>query len=206
MEFDKVIIDGEEVLLDDAFIEKYEGLVRFVIKKNFSSYYNYNEDLLQSGRVGLLLGAKNYDDSKGVKFSTFIYFYIYKHVFDCISYEIDFFCKPAYIRNSKEKRKKYQYRVIYFGEMEEWLIEYICNQYNFTEEDNFDKVSFRLLFDEVKKVVTEEELNFLWRREVDEETLEDIDRRVSKEANRTRLIRIKNKIKKTICNYKDFLL
>jgi len=53
---------------------KHLPLVHYIVGKKFPAY-KYDDDVLQEGRLGLIVAAKNYDKSKGT-FATFAYKYI----------------------------------------------------------------------------------------------------------------------------------
>ena len=57
------------LILTNDMIKLYEKKVLFIVNK-YSNNYN-KEDLIQAGKVGLLKASKKYDESIGVKFSTF---------------------------------------------------------------------------------------------------------------------------------------
>jgi len=61
----------EELL---TFIVDNQNLV-YKIAEKFSSHFDI-EDLVQAGNIGFLKAAKNYDESYGVKFSSYAYNYI----------------------------------------------------------------------------------------------------------------------------------
>lgn len=62
--------------MDD--ILEYENLVWSIVSK-YEHYYD-KEDLYQVGMIGLLNAHSNFDASKGVKFSTYAYTYIFGEV------------------------------------------------------------------------------------------------------------------------------
>lgn len=53
---------------------EYEGLVYSIVGK-YTNYFD-KDDLYQVGMLGLIDARNNFDDSRGVKFSTFAYFHI----------------------------------------------------------------------------------------------------------------------------------
>ena len=59
--------------LEKAILEN-EGLI-YKIASKFRNYASI-EDLYQAGCIGIIKGFSNYDESKGVKFSSYIYSYI----------------------------------------------------------------------------------------------------------------------------------
>jgi len=76
----KVIMDkyhnGEQSYAMEMALAEMGDFVHFLIKKHFSKYvYDYYEDFVQQGYVGILEGLKKYDPSKGAP-STFFNFYI----------------------------------------------------------------------------------------------------------------------------------
>lgn len=63
-------------------VENYIPMVHKLTRKQyakFKSRYNY-DDLFQAGCVGLMRAAKNFDESKGSKFSTYAYRYVEGHI------------------------------------------------------------------------------------------------------------------------------
>ena len=70
-----------------AVVVDYEKLVHSIIHQ-FSKYYD-KEDLYQVGVIGLIKAYKNFDNSLGVKFSTYAYSYILGEI-------------RAYIRSNKQ--------------------------------------------------------------------------------------------------------
>lgn len=73
-----IIKRKERCFIVDEFIKQNKGLVFYVIKKFYPSCIN-DEDVIQSGYIGLYLAAKNYDSNKG-KFSTFAIRYIFNEI------------------------------------------------------------------------------------------------------------------------------
>ena len=68
--------------MNNSLLKKYEKL----IYKLSNSFYGVNkEDLIQSGFLGLIKAYKNYDKSKGTKFSTYAYNYIYGEMYELYS-------------------------------------------------------------------------------------------------------------------------
>lgn len=60
--------------MNNDFIFKYSKLIYSIT--HYFEFYTNKEDLYQAGCVGLLEAYKNYDESYGVKFSTYAYSYI----------------------------------------------------------------------------------------------------------------------------------
>lgn len=60
--------------MTNEFLLKYQNLV-YSLMKYFKSYPN-KDDLFQAGCMGVLKAYKNYNESLGVKFSTYAYSYI----------------------------------------------------------------------------------------------------------------------------------
>lgn len=60
--------------MDNEFIEKYSKLI-YSLTHYFEGYI-YKDDLYQAGCVGLLTAYQNFDESFGVKFSTYAYSFI----------------------------------------------------------------------------------------------------------------------------------
>ncbi len=56
--------------MNNEFIEANMGLVHLCVKRFVGRNVDY-EDLVQIGSVGLLKAAKNFDESRGLKFSTY---------------------------------------------------------------------------------------------------------------------------------------
>ena len=68
--------------MNDTLIKQYERL----IYKISNSFYGVNkEDLIQSGFLGLIKAYRNYDKTKGTKFSTYAYNYIYGEMYELYS-------------------------------------------------------------------------------------------------------------------------
>lgn len=66
----------------EDYIEEYRWLIDWIIKTKFNKYLNYGlyEDLVQSGILGLIEAHNRYDSSKGTKFSTYAYYWVYECV------------------------------------------------------------------------------------------------------------------------------
>ncbi len=60
--------------MDNNFILKYSKLIYSLT--HYFEFYNNKEDLYQAGCVGLIQAYQNFDESYGVKFSTYAYSYI----------------------------------------------------------------------------------------------------------------------------------
>lgn len=60
--------------MTDEFIEKYSKLIYSLT--HYFEGYNQKDDLYQAGCVGLLMAHQNFDESYGVKFSTYAYSFI----------------------------------------------------------------------------------------------------------------------------------
>lgn len=64
----------------EELIMNSRGLVYYIVDNKYSWYHKFNdtlrEDLASEGMIMLVQSAKNFDESKGVKFSTFAYKYI----------------------------------------------------------------------------------------------------------------------------------
>ncbi len=60
--------------MDNDFILEYSKLI-YSITRYFEGY-KHKEDLYQAGCLGLMMAYQNYDESYGVKFSTYAYSYI----------------------------------------------------------------------------------------------------------------------------------
>ena len=60
--------------MDNDFILKYSKLIYSLT--HYFEFYNNKEDLYQAGCVRLIQAYQNYDESYGVKFSTYAYSYI----------------------------------------------------------------------------------------------------------------------------------
>lgn len=65
--------------MDINSFKEYDKLI-YKIAKYF--HYPNKEDLYQAGSLGLLKAYKNYDNTLGVKFSTYAYSYIYGEMYD----------------------------------------------------------------------------------------------------------------------------
>ena len=63
----------EKIVLDNI------NLVYYTVKKHFSKYMS-NEDIIQSGMLGLCKAAIKFDESKGFKFSTYAIYVIYNEI------------------------------------------------------------------------------------------------------------------------------
>ena len=64
----------------EELIMNSRGLVYYVVDNKYAWYHRFNdtlrEDLASEGMMMLVQSAKNFDESKGVKFTTFAYKYI----------------------------------------------------------------------------------------------------------------------------------
>ena len=68
--------------MSEKLLKQYDKL----IYKISNYFYGINkEDLIQSGYLGLIKAYRNFDKSKGVKFSTYAYQYIYGEMYDAYS-------------------------------------------------------------------------------------------------------------------------
>lgn len=63
---------------------EHQSLIYSIIYKYFS-FYNNKEDLFQVGYIGLMNALNNFDDSKGTKFTTYAYTYIYGEMMKLIN-------------------------------------------------------------------------------------------------------------------------
>ena len=70
------------LVLTDDMISLYEKKVLFIANK-YSNNYN-KQDLISAGKLGLIKASKNYDESLGIKFSTFCEKYILGEILDYI--------------------------------------------------------------------------------------------------------------------------
>ncbi len=70
-------------------IENYLPLIRGVIKRYALDGRYLQEDLEQEGFLGILEAQKRFDSSKGVKFSTYAYFWVKKRVLAYLGKELD---------------------------------------------------------------------------------------------------------------------
>lgn len=81
-------------------VEKHLGLVTYVMNKEFKYFINknpdYKEDLYQEGSIGLWIGVRNYDESRGAKKSSFLY-----HTIKCNMLKfVTRFCKKHEMLNT----------------------------------------------------------------------------------------------------------
>ena len=64
----------------EDLIMNSRGLVYYIVDNKYAWYHRFNdtlrEDLASEGMIMLVQSAKNFDESKGVKFATFAYKYI----------------------------------------------------------------------------------------------------------------------------------
>ena len=60
----------------DAVVQEYAPLVRSCSKPYALRYPSWREDIEQQGMLGLVLAARRFDPSRGLKFSTFAHCYI----------------------------------------------------------------------------------------------------------------------------------
>ena len=68
--------------LTNEMISLYEKKVLFIVNK-YSNNYN-RQDLISVGELGLIKASKNYDETLGIKFSTFCEKYILGEILDYI--------------------------------------------------------------------------------------------------------------------------
>lgn len=61
--------------MNDTFLKQYENLIYYMFR--YFESYPYKEDLFQQGAIGLQNAYQNYDESMGVKFSTFAFPHIW---------------------------------------------------------------------------------------------------------------------------------
>lgn len=73
------IQDGDDIA-KDLFIKSNLRLVIQAAYKYFKPGYNQLLDLIQEGNIGLLQAVERYDPSRGVKFSTYAFYWIKKTI------------------------------------------------------------------------------------------------------------------------------
>lgn len=81
--------DPEKVkkALEDA-INELEGFIHDIIKKKYSTYGKYYEDLVQEGKIGVMQGMQKYDPSKSLP-TTFFNWYIIHEISRFIDTEVN---------------------------------------------------------------------------------------------------------------------
>jgi len=73
--------------LEDA-LNEMEGFIHNIIKKRYSTYGKYYEDLVQEGRIGVMQGMKKYDPAKSLP-TTYFNVYITHEIVKFIDTEIN---------------------------------------------------------------------------------------------------------------------
>ena len=86
--------------LTNEMIRLYDKKVFFIANK-YSTNYNI-EDLISAGRLGLIKASKNYDESIGVKFSTFCEKYILGEILEYIRNDKNIKVSRDFIRLKKK--------------------------------------------------------------------------------------------------------
>ena len=86
--------------LTDDMMKLYEKKVLFIVNK-YSNSYN-KEDLISQGKLGLLKAAKNYDETLGIKFSTFSEKYILGEILEYIRTDKNIKVSRDFIRLKKQ--------------------------------------------------------------------------------------------------------
>ena len=64
-----MVRNGEYMSMNNELVEKNINLVYFIINRDYPTY-RHDEDIVQSGMLGLCKAAEKYDESRG-KFSTY---------------------------------------------------------------------------------------------------------------------------------------
>ena len=101
--------------LTNEILKLYESKVFYIVNK-YANNYN-RDDLFQAGKLGLLKASKNYDESLGIKFSTFSEKYILGEILEYIRNDKNIKVSRDFIRLKKkidlvikdyyEKKNKY---------------------------------------------------------------------------------------------------
>lgn len=101
--------------LTNEMLKLYENKVFYIVNK-YANNYN-RDDLFQAGKLGLLKASKNYDESLGIKFSTFSEKYILGEILEYIRNDKNIKVSRDFIRLKKkidlvikdyyEKKNKY---------------------------------------------------------------------------------------------------
>lgn len=73
--------------LEEA-INEMEGFIHEIIKKNYSTYKKYYEDLVQEGKIGVMQGMKKYDPTQSLP-TTFFKVYIVHEISKFIDTEVN---------------------------------------------------------------------------------------------------------------------
>ena len=79
--------------LKEKIIQDYDKIIKFVLK-DMKLSYRYDE-LFDIGMIGFVNGINNYDETRGIKYITFLY--------DCIRYEI-----IHYLEYEKSKKRYFE--------------------------------------------------------------------------------------------------
>jgi RNA polymerase sigma factor (sigma-70 family) len=181
-EFNQVYKDNEVIILqtiqrrfnDPAFL-RLHGLTK--------------DDLIQSGRIGLLRAYKTYDKSKGTEFET--------HAINCIKWTITVESK----RDSLGKVKKWTYdladRVSFETEVAEDDSGNIFTMHDFVgdQDDGYEKIEFEDFINSIEKT-TNKRLADIVRMRLEGMTFEEIGHEfgVTHQAIRQRLKGNRDKI------------
>ena len=112
---------------------EHQNLIYSIIHKYFSFYSN-KEDLFQVGYIGLMNAHENYDSTKGSKFTTYAYTYIYGEMIKFVNQDKNIkvsrnisslylkITKVAALLSQKLMREPTTLEIANFLEMDEYLV------------------------------------------------------------------------------------
>lgn len=82
----------EKAMTPEQRFEEYTSLVAYIYRKRFYNYAAYQEDLIQEGFLGLWKACLNFNELKGVHFSTYAYTAIERTM---LTYVMNFIAKHS---------------------------------------------------------------------------------------------------------------
>lgn len=88
------------LILTDDMMKLYENKIMYIVNK-YSNNYN-KEDLISQGKLGLIKASKKYDESLGIKFSTFSEKYILGEILEYIRNDKNIKVSRDFIRLKKK--------------------------------------------------------------------------------------------------------
>lgn len=98
------IREGDQMLRDE-FIKKHQGLVVSIARK-YAHSPEVLSDLIAEGNLGLIKAIEKFDLDKGVKFSTYAYYWIKRFIVNAIRRHYEVLRKPENYYIVKEKLDK----------------------------------------------------------------------------------------------------